>query len=74
MLAAGLLAGPLFVATATLQILTRDGFDLRRHPISLLSVGEQGWLQVTNFIVAGVLSIIFSAGVHDFLRSSGWDW
>jgi hypothetical membrane protein len=63
MLAAGVLAGPLFVATATLQIVTRDGFDLRRHPISLLSVGEHGWLQVTNFIVAGVLSIIFSFGV-----------
>jgi hypothetical membrane protein len=63
MLAAGVLAGPLFVATATLQILTRDGFDLRRHPISLLSVGEHGWLQVTNFIVAGVLSVIFSVGV-----------
>ena len=62
-LAAGVLAGPLFIATATLQILTRDGFDLRRHPISLLSVGEHGWLQVTNFIVAGVLSIIFSVGV-----------
>jgi hypothetical membrane protein len=63
MLVAGVLAGPLFVATASLQILTRDGFDLRRHPISLLSVGEHGWLQVTNFIVAGVLSIIFSVGV-----------
>jgi Protein of unknown function (DUF998) len=63
MLAAGVLAGPLFVATATLQILTRDGFDLRRHPISLLSVGEHGWVQVANFVVAGVLSIIFSLGV-----------
>jgi hypothetical protein len=63
MLVAGVLAGPLFVATATFQIFTRDGFDLRRHPISLLSVGEHGWLQVTNFIVAGILSIIFSVGV-----------
>src|SRR5829696_9687040 len=63
MLAAGVLAGPLFVATVTLQIFTRDGFDLRRHPISLLSVGEHGWLQVANFIVAGALSIIFSLGV-----------
>lgn len=63
MLAVGVLAGPLFIATATLQIITRDGFDLRRHPISLLSVGEHGWVQVTNFIVAGVLSIIFSVGV-----------
>jgi hypothetical membrane protein len=63
MLTCGVIAGPLFVATAAAQILTRDGFDLRRHPISLLSVGEHGWIQVTNFIVAGLLSIIFSIGV-----------
>ena len=63
MLACGLVAGPLFVATAIVQILTRDDFDLRRHPLSLLSVGEHGWIQVTNFILAGVLSIIFSLGV-----------
>ena len=75
MLAAGVLAGPLFVATATFQILTRDGFDLRRHPISLLSVGEHGWLQVTNFIVAGVLSIIFSVGVaRVFTDGPGSRW
>jgi len=63
MLTCGLIAGPLFVATVIVQILTRDGFDLRRHPISLLSVGEHGWIQVINFILAGVLSIVFSIGV-----------
>ena len=63
MLTAGVIAGPLFVATATLQIITRDGFDLRRHPISLLSVGEYGWINVTNFVLAGVLSILFSIGL-----------
>jgi hypothetical membrane protein len=63
MLSCGVIAGPLFVATATAQIFTRDGFDLRRHPISLLSVGEHGWIQVINFILAGVLSIVFSIGV-----------
>ena len=44
-----------------LQILTRDGFDLRRHPLSMLALGEHGWIQVINFIVAGVLSMIFSS-------------
>jgi hypothetical membrane protein len=63
MLACGVIAGPLFVAIASVQLLTREGFDLRRHPISLLSLGEQGWVQVTNFILAGLLSIIFSVGV-----------
>ena len=63
LLTCGVIAGPLFVATAIAQILTRDGFDLRRHPLSLLSVGEHGWIQVTNFILAGILSILFSMGM-----------
>ena len=63
MLACGVIAGPLFVAIATVQLLTREGFDLRRHPISLLSLGEHGWIQVINFLFAGLLSIIFSVGV-----------
>jgi hypothetical membrane protein len=63
LLTCGVIVGPLFVATAIAQILTRDGFDLRRHPLSLLSVGEHGWIQVTNFILAGILSILFSMGM-----------
>jgi hypothetical protein len=34
-----------------------------RPGLFLLSVGEHGWIQVTNFILAGVLSIIFSIGL-----------
>lgn len=63
LLTCGVIAGPVFVAAAIAQILTRDGFDLRRHPLSLLSVGEHGWIQVTNFILAGILSILFSMGM-----------
>ena len=39
------------------QAFTRDGFDLRRHPISLLSLGEFGWIQVANFVVCGAAFI-----------------
>jgi hypothetical membrane protein len=63
LLTCGVIAGPVFVAAAIVQILTRDGFDLRRHPLSLLSVGEHGWIQVTNFVLAGILSILFSIGM-----------
>jgi hypothetical membrane protein len=69
LLTCGVIAGPLFVATAIAQILTRDGFDLRRHPLSLLSVGEHGWIQVTNFILAGILSILFSMGMARVLTA-----
>jgi len=67
LLTCGVIAGPVFVAAAIVQILTRDGFDLRRHPLSLLSVGEHGWIQVTNFVLAGILSILFSIGMARLL-------
>ena len=51
---AGALAGPLFAVFATGQVLLRDGFDLRRHPLSLLATGGLGWVQVTNFVLAGI--------------------
>jgi len=67
-LIAGVVAGPLFVTTAVTQILTRDGFDLTRHPISLLANGEYGWVQSANFVVAGLLSLLFAYGVAPHLR------
>jgi len=63
LLGAGLVAGPLFVGAVIVQLFTRVGFDLRRQPLSMLSLGEYGWIQVTNFIVAGVLSVLFAIGV-----------
>ena len=37
LLIAGAVAGPIFAAVATAQVLLRDGFDLRRHPLSQLA-------------------------------------
>ena len=59
---AGIVAGPLFVVVGLVQVLTREGFDLTRHPLSLLALGDLGWIQIANFIVAGVLSIAFAIG------------
>jgi Protein of unknown function (DUF998) len=68
LLACGVVAGPLFLAVALLQALTRDGFDLGRHPLSLLSLGELGWIQITNFVVAGLLSVAFAVGLRRVLH------
>jgi hypothetical protein len=70
-LVAGLVAGPLFVAVAAIQMVTRTGFDLRRHPMSLLSVGDLGWIQVANFVVGGVLAVVFALGLRQVLRGGG---
>ena len=65
---AGAIAGPVFVLTASVQSVSRDGFDLTRQPISLLSLGDAGWVQITNFILAGLLMLGFAVGAARALR------
>lgn len=75
LLACGVVAGPLYVVVALLQVLTREGFDLRRHPLSLLSLGDLGWIQIANFAVSGLLAIAFAVGSRRVLypgRAGTW--
>src|SRR2546423_14453404 len=64
LLACGAVAGPLFMVTALVQAFTRPGFDLRRHAISMLSLGDLGWIQVTNFVLTGVLAVALAFGMR----------
>jgi hypothetical membrane protein len=64
----GVVAGPFFVSTVVAQVLTREGFDLSRHPISLLSLGDLGWVQVATFVATGVLVLGFAVGARRVLR------
>ncbi|MET9268109.1 DUF998 domain-containing protein [Kribbella sp. NPDC003557] len=54
----------MFLAVWLIQALTRDGFDLTKHPLSLLALGDKGWVQVLNFVVCGSLFVAFAAGVR----------
>jgi hypothetical protein len=75
LLACGAVAGPLYVVIALLQVLTRDGFDLGRHPLSLLSLGELGWIQIANFVVTGALLVACAVGLRHVLhRGRGGTW
>jgi hypothetical protein len=57
------------------QALTRPGFDLTRQPLSLLSLGDGGWVQTVNFAVAGLLSIACAIGLRRALRAGrGGTW
>ncbi|WP_410568019.1 DUF998 domain-containing protein [Amycolatopsis sp. cmx-4-61] len=67
LLTCGILAGPLFVGTGVLQGLTRAGFDFTRHPASVLSNGSLGFVQITNFVVTGLLTIAAAAGIRRVL-------
>ncbi|WP_219419093.1 DUF998 domain-containing protein [Pseudonocardia nigra] len=57
-------AAPLWTVVSLAQVATRDGFDLTRHPLSALSTGALGWLQIANFLVAGVLTVAGAAGLR----------
>src|SRR2546423_9044913 len=58
----GVIAGPLYVMVSLAQALTRDGFDPTRHAWSLLSNGDYGWIQITNFIVTGLMTVAGAGG------------
>ncbi len=75
LLVCGVLAGPLYVVVGATQALTREGFDIRRHALSLLSNGELGWIQIANFIASGLLVIAAAVGMRRVLdpgRGGTW--
>jgi hypothetical protein len=75
LLASGIAAGPLFLTVSLTQAITRDGFDLSRHPLSLLSLGDLGWVQICNFVATGTLNAACAVGMRRALRDrSGGSW
>jgi uncharacterized protein DUF998 len=69
LLTCGAVSAPLWAVVSLAQAATRDGFDITRHPLSLLSTGSLGWLQIANFLVAGVLTAAGSVGLRRVLDS-----
>lgn len=63
LLLAGVAAGPLFLASAVTQMLTRDGFDITRHPISQLATGDLAWIQIATFVIAGAGALALAVGL-----------
>jgi hypothetical protein len=66
----GVIAGPLYVVTSVVQGLTRDGFDFTRHEWSLLANGDGGWIQITNFVLTGLMVVAAAAGLAR--AAGGW--
>ena len=60
---AGILAPAIFVGVFTVEGALRSGYDPLKMYISALSLGNRGWLQISNFIVLGLLLFIFTLGL-----------
>jgi hypothetical protein len=75
LLACGAAAGPLFALVAVAEAVTRTGFDIVRNPISQLSDGSLGWIQIANFVVYGALTVAGSRGLASALAGTpGGRW
>jgi len=76
LLLSGIIAGPLYITTGLIQAYLREGFDLGRHPLSVLANGPGGWVQTVNFVVTGLLVIGVAYAIGTIFRPQsraiGW--
>ncbi|MGH8791573.1 MAG: DUF998 domain-containing protein [Stackebrandtia sp.] len=70
LLGCAVLAGPVFAAVTLAQTAARGGgYDPKIHPLSMLSLGELGWIQIANFVLCGLLAVAGSFGIRRSLRA-----
>ncbi|MBO3751187.1 DUF998 domain-containing protein [Streptosporangiaceae bacterium NEAU-GS5] len=68
----GAVSGPLFLLILFIEGATRPGYNWIRHAGSSLELGGgAGWMQQANFVLTGVLTIVFAAGLPGVLRERG---
>lgn len=69
MLGWGVVAGPFYLVFGLILAFTRPGFDLGRDALSLLLLGDNGWLQALNLVLAGLMTVVAAVGL---LRTPAW--
>jgi hypothetical protein len=75
LLVSGVVAGPLFSLVGLIQAFTRPGFDIRRHSLSFLENGDLGWIQISSFVLTGLLFLGGAVGMRRVMRDSpGGKW
>jgi len=57
---AGILGPVLFVAIFTIEGWLRPDYQPLSTYVSALSLGPRGWIQMTNFVVFGILLLAFT--------------
>lgn len=71
----GLLAGPFYLVAGLIEALTRPGFQLARHDLSLLANGPFGWAHIAVLALTGLMTIAAAAGLRRALAGNpGGRW
>jgi hypothetical protein len=65
----GVVAGPFYVVFGLVLALTRPGFDLTHDALSLLTLGEFGWLQRLNLVLTGLMAAAAAVGILRAIRN-----
>jgi hypothetical membrane protein len=71
LLLCGAIGGPLFVVAFLIEGATRSDYDPLRHPVSSLALGPSGWTQIANFLITGLLMLLFAIGLRGALHAAG---
>jgi len=75
LLACGAIGPLLFIVVFLIEGATRPNYSAWHHFVSSLSQGEGGWMQITNFLICGVLVLCFAIGLRRVLHSGkGSTW
>ena len=75
LIAGGAIGPLLFVIVLLIEGATRPGYSAWHNYGSSLSLGDQGWMQIANFLVCGLLILGFAVGLRQVLqtgRGSVW--
>jgi len=75
LLTGGIVAGPLYLVSGFTQAFTRPGFDITRHPFSILANGPLGFIQISTFLLCGLLVVGAAFGLRRAMREGrGRTW
>jgi hypothetical membrane protein len=68
LIACGAIGPLLFIIVFLIEGATRPGYSAWHNFVSSLSLSDQGWMQVANFLVCGLLALGFAVGLRLVLR------
>lgn len=68
LLSCGIIGSLLFVSLFITEGATRANYNPYHHPVSSLSIGVSGWIQILNFITSGLLFIAFAVGLKRSIK------
>ena len=69
LIACGAFGPILFILLFLIESAIRPGYSSWHNFVSDLSLSDQGWMQIANFLICGILVLCFALGLRQVLKS-----